>query len=100
MSPSMKQTWVFQRNFVQGAVGKFGNVGFNISKQRVSKLSKQKAGSLIYYQTFLVYPGFLEPSFSMEFLLKYFCYFPFPTDKLIYISIDDSPKDSDQSAGK
>lgn len=50
---------------------------FNISKQRISKLTNHKTGSLTYYQPFLVYPGFPELSFSMEFLLKYLLLFPF-----------------------
>lgn len=43
----------------------FGNIGFNISRQRVSKLTSQKAACLVYLQPFLIhreiYPGFLEP---------------------------------------
>lgn len=54
----------------------FGNISFNISRQRVSKLTSQKAVSLVYLQPFLIhreiYPGFLEPFILHRISIKTF----------------------------
>lgn len=61
----MKQTLSILEEILLRGVEYFGNIGFNISRQRVSKLTSRKAACLVYLQPFLVhreiYPGFLEP---------------------------------------
>lgn len=54
----------------------FGNISFNISRQRLSKFISQKAVSLVYLKPFLthreIYPGFLEPFILHRISIKIF----------------------------